>query len=656
MSASHVPVIEKILSEIGLQAVIEHFKAEKIDEKIAVTLNDDQLIRLGVATIGDRARFRQLCRQHGSDSAVPQVEAREGQGSSSAQRSRAYRERALLFNSRSSRRSQSQPTNAAKKKEKKRTWTATFVCLADRLAVKVPTSSEKQILQKAGLGIKRIKFEADYDEKAVLETITSSEVNSETGQTIGFPKLKECGGFELMNCIANCRNLSTLDCSWSVKSLKANIGGQSRIYLRPIQKDLCTQSLTEETPCEIKEKCNVCGQDVLVRNLRTHVYMCAEAEIIRSDSESEEELPSSFQVNPRPQPPEGSSSSGNPGTSLATDSEHSEIQNSDVQDVAEESVESLISEIVEYCKSQEVVDPVEILRYYQRKFVLGRELEIANPDEICEGATSYILVDRGNILTTSFDEIKEISNLRLTLQVNFYGECAEDYGGPRKEFFRLVLNAIKSKYFNNGLKSHISEDYEVVGTIMGLSILQNGKIPTFLSDEVLDELFGSQDPQPCIKHMREGLSKLGLVQIVQQLPIMKNLFHHKEEVLTVKRLINLFKPTFSEEGSNNRILEKSIYAVFLKYIREVASGRRGRLSLSNILEFGTCADQEPILGFCLHPTLKFFEVTTTFIPTANTCTNCINLPRPTVNIPLPGSEELFNLFDYAFMNTYFGNM
>ena len=351
----------------------------------------------------------------------------ESQGTSSGLQTRAYRERALLFNSRGSRRSQSLPANAAKKKEKKRTWTTTFVCLADRLAVKVPSSSEKQILQKAGLGIKRIKFEADNDEKAVLETITSSEVNSETGQTIGFPKLKECGGFELMNCIANCRNLSTLDCAWSVKSLKTNIGGQSRIYLRPIQKDLCTEPLTEETPCEIKEKCNVCGQDVLVRNLRTHVYMCSEAEIIHSGSESEEGLPSSYQVDPLPRPEESSSSaSGNPGASSTADFEQPvellEIQNFDVQNVSEESVESLISEIVEYCRSEQIADPVEILRYYQSKFVLGRALDITDPDEICEGLTSYILVDRGNILATSFDEIKEISNLRLTLQVNFYGE------------------------------------------------------------------------------------------------------------------------------------------------------------------------------------------------------------------------------------------
>ena len=414
--------IEKILSELGLRAAVERFKAEKIDENVAATLSDNELIRLGVATIGDRARFRQLCRKHcgsGPDS-VGQIEGGEGSSSGlQVSRSIALRERALLFNSRSSRGRQS------KKKEKKRTWTATFVCLADRLATKVPTATEKQVLQKAGLGIKKIKFEIDSDEKAVLETITSSEVNSETGQTIGFSKPKECGGFELMTCVANCRNLSTLDCAWALKSIKANIGGQSRIYVRPIQKDLSTTPLSEDSPCEIKEKCILCGQDVLVRNLRTYVYMCSEA-AIQIDS-GEEELTSSYPVNHLPRP-EGSSSNDNQGVIPVMDSNQPvqivETQDVNVQNIEEESVESLVSRIVAYCRSQQVTDPVEILRYYQSQFVIGRDLDITNPNETCEGVTSYILVDRGNILETSFDELKEISNLRLTLQVNFYGEVS----------------------------------------------------------------------------------------------------------------------------------------------------------------------------------------------------------------------------------------
>ena len=54
--------------------------------------------------------------------------------------------------------------------------------------------------------------------------------------------------------------------------------------------------------------------------------------------------------------------------------------------------------------------------------------------------------------------------------INISVQCAEDYGGPRKEFFRLVLNAIKDKYFDKGLRDHLCEDYEPVGIKMGKDI------------------------------------------------------------------------------------------------------------------------------------------------------------------------------------------
>ena len=47
----------------------------------------------------------------------------------------------------------------------------------------------------------------------------------------------------------------------------------------------------------------------------------------------------------------------------------------------------------------------------------------------------------------------------------------------------------------------------------GLSILQNGKIPTFVTEEVLNELFDAQSPQPCTYNLRNGLSKLGIFQV-----------------------------------------------------------------------------------------------------------------------------------------------
>lgn len=86
-------------------------------------------------------------------------------------------------------------------------------------------------------------------------------------------------------------------------------------------------------------------------------------------------------------------------------------------------------------------------------------------------------------------------------------------------------------------------------------------------------------------------------------------------------------------------------------------GRRGAVMLSNVLQFATGADDEPVLGFTIQPTINFVEVSgnASFIPTSNTCINSMSIPRPSHSKPLPTTDQLFNLYDYAFTNTYFGN-
>ena len=44
---------------------------------------------------------------------------------------------------------------------------------------------------------------------------------------------------------------------------------------------------------------------------------------------------------------------------------------------------------------------------------------------------------------------------------------AEDYGGPRKEFFRLVLAQIKETFFDRGLREMLREKYVAVGIVLG---------------------------------------------------------------------------------------------------------------------------------------------------------------------------------------------
>ncbi|XP_015777267.1 PREDICTED: uncharacterized protein LOC107355242, partial [Acropora digitifera] len=148
-----------------------------------------------------------------------------------------------------------------------------------------------------------------------------------------------------------------------------------------------------------------------------------------------------------------------------------------------------------------------------------------------------------------------------------------------------------------------------------------------------------------------------LQQLACQLPMFLYLLRPSHaETLTVKKVTHLLKPEFSEEGTNSRKFENAVYSQFLKYLREVASGRRAGLSLGSVLQFTTGADNEPPLGFTIHPSLAFVEATTSFFPSANTCISRITLPHPSMDCSLPPKEKLFNLYDLAFSNAYFGHV
>lgn len=92
-------------------------------------------------------------------------------------------------------------------------------------------------------------------------------------------------------------------------------------------------------------------------------------------------------------------------------------------------MEKLAEEAVAYCQENDISNPSEILRVIQNKFVKGRNLEVQSVHEVSEGMTLHILVDRSSILVTTFEELKEVAltDLRKTLQVDFYGEVCKYY-------------------------------------------------------------------------------------------------------------------------------------------------------------------------------------------------------------------------------------
>ena len=220
-----------------------------------------------------------------------------------------------------------------------------------------------------------------------------------------------------------------------------------------------------------------------------------------------------------------------------------------------------------YCKEQNISDATEILRCAQKLIVKGKPFNgYAGGSELSDDRTSFVHIRRNNVLHTALEEIPCIEDVQLTLEVSFYGENAQDAGSPRREFFRLCLQEIKKTYFDNGLKEHLSEDYKIIGLITAFSVLQNGKIPTFLDEEQLQAAFGHGNTSSCcLNNLSQGLDMLGLVEIARNLPTVLQ--------LTRRKLVHLLQPKFSEDGCNQRLQENLAYAAFSKYCRETAGSK-----------------------------------------------------------------------------------
>lgn len=100
-------------------------------------------------------------------------------------------------------------------------------------------------------------------------------------------------------------------------------------------------------------------------------------------------------------------------------------------------------------------------------------------------------------------------DLNLKFNIRFIGEAGEDGGGPRREFFRLVLCAIASGgHFFCGPEGHCTPmrnaiarqkgEFRMAGSLMALSLVQGGPAPSFLSDAMVQYLCGNEYMQASI--------------------------------------------------------------------------------------------------------------------------------------------------------------
>ena len=99
-----------------------------------------------------------------------------------------------------------------------------------------------------------------------------------------------------------------------------------------------------------------------------------------------------------------------------------------------------------------------------------------------------------------------------------------------------------------------------------------------------------------------------------------------------------------------------LYELFIAGRRKCGGeGEEATVTPEHIPIFTTGAETEPRLDFQIAPSIIFVESgPEKFLPTSNSCVNQLVFLRAGNLCKLPNEKDLFDLYDYAFLNSYFG--
>nr|XP_033960744.1 G2/M phase-specific E3 ubiquitin-protein ligase-like [Pseudochaenichthys georgianus] len=133
------------------------------------------------------------------------------------------------------------------------------------------------------------------------------------------------------------------------------------------------------------------------------------------------------------------------------------------------------------------------------------------------------------------------------------------------------------------------------------------------------------------ERFRDGLRTLGVLDKIQAHPeSFRPLLCWSPTNLTADLLDSLFTICLSTVGSNRRIAEEVGVPFWRDYLTD-AEDQEGTQKLRTILAFATGANTVPPIGFDPPPSVEFLHQnydsgTTSKLPIANTCINCLKLP------------------------------
>ncbi|XP_050950442.1 G2/M phase-specific E3 ubiquitin-protein ligase [Labeo rohita] len=284
-------------------------------------------------------------------------------------------------------------------------------------------------------------------------------------------------------------------------------------------------------------------------------------------------------------------------------------------------------------------------------------------------------INRASVLDGDIRGFKKLSyNPNHSISVKFsddmgHDEEAVDLGGPRREFFKLLMEALMQSPIFEGQEHQrnlaldstaLREDrYYIAGLAIAVSLVHGGPSPGFLSptlftclvnglesaNPTLDDI-ADTDLYEKIKKISECTTLHDLLDATQPLRdylanagCLRPLRRIEDRDALVKDIL-MFQVIHRLRGPFERfrdglrtlgvldIIQKhpGTFRTLLCHAPEGGSDRLGK-----ILAFATGADAIPPIGFSPQPSIEFLHQddapsTARLLPMANTCINCLKLP------------------------------
>ena len=153
-----------------------------------------------------------------------------------------------------------------------------------------------------------------------------------------------------------------------------------------------------------------------------------------------------------------------------------------------------------YCYSDQPVDSVvikHIIMQHQARVIAS------NDDEDIQS----VRVRRCNILSDSLRQFSRKSfDVSRMIKVNFIGEEAVDLGGPRREFFHLLMREFfQSQYFAgypdhviplHNVEAVVDNKFYTFGKMIATCIVQGGEVPVCFAKPVADYMVNREVSSP----------------------------------------------------------------------------------------------------------------------------------------------------------------